>query len=119
MELRVISSTAETGIREYFAYDRDSGYPYWGPIHSAHMFGDSEEDKARLEEEFDEIVNGKESIMSDGTKYPNRMIHDATGVCNTKREGKAVIEILVLTFTAEKSVPVVGRIVKPTGFSYD
>lgn len=120
MDLRMLSCIKENGGREYFAYDRSSGYPYWTTsIQDAYLFGPHVGDGERLAKEVNEIIRGPDSVMSDGTRYPNRMLQMATGVNRDKSEGRTVIEVLSLRTVTESSTIVAGRIVKPTGFKYD
>ena len=112
----IITAQAADKDKEYFAIDRGSGgYPCWsGQYSSAYLFKTLEETSKALESsEFT-----RESKMSDGTIYPPRMVHNATGICHTKTSGSALISIEEVNTTLVSVKRYYGAIRIPTGYTY-
>lgn len=101
---------------DYFAIDRTSGgYPYWTRlVNNAKIF----ETKEDAEKELTASEFTKNSIMSDGTMFPPRMVQIGANINYRKKSGTAEIAISKLEVVLGNSIEFFGEIKKPIGFTY-
>lgn len=93
----VAAQSTEKNKIQYFAIDNHSGgYPYWSrSLNAAKFFTDFDEAIMTIERE---ILDAKNSKMSDGTVYPAPMVHSGLGLCNKIRVGTAIFSVQKIKF---------------------
>jgi len=105
-----------TDKNEFYAIDHNSGgYDYWSSsLSNAKLFNSIEEvNNAILT-----FKIGEEVVMSDGTKSPNRMIHSALGLNNTKLRDTGLLYISEIKFDPVEIINICGEIKKPKGIKH-
>ena len=109
----IIGWLIKTDENEYYSLDKNSGgYPCWTSwIQHAEIFSNKKSAISILEN--DSCFN-RGTKMSDGTKYPPRMVHIATGVNYEKLTGTATISVVPLILGEPgMSKEFTAKIIKP------
>ena len=90
------------GECKYLNYDYSSGgYPYWASdLSGAHFFTESEKDKEKIKYEIDQITKGKSVEPSEGTVFPNTMLHSGLGLNYERLTGSGTIFVFKIDFTS-------------------
>ena len=97
----VIRATdGETGkVTGYWAYDRDSGYPYWGWLSSARFY--SQEEALKIIETDTWLNDNRTMVDRDGNRsvWPAVMVHNGAQLNIGKMSGSVNVEIVEIIQT--------------------
>ncbi|MHA2018400.1 MAG: hypothetical protein ACTSXY_09005 [Promethearchaeota archaeon] len=131
MNEMILGYVIKTSHGEYLAIDQNSGgCAYWtSRIENAKIFKDKEEPILRLEtsRDFNKdsiMTDGtkfpqRNSIVSDGTKFPPRMVQSAAGICAKTLKGNVIISIVPLILGNDVfNKRFTGEIETPKGYTY-
>ena len=101
------------GKVKYLNYDYSSGgYPYWArDLSGAHLFNDSEKDREKIKYEIDQITKGKSVEMSNGTVYPNAMLHSGLDLSNERLTGAGTVSVFKISLTSIESHHITASII--------
>lgn len=115
----VIAIVENDKIKSFYAFDSQSGYPYFSDSLFGIKFFSSKEKAIEVVEDLHKQSITPQKPHSGGTLYPASDVHRALDLSNKKKSGEATVVALELKLDHVFDRHIRGEIKEPTGYTYD